>query len=115
MIKTFAPELSDLDDTADVQPSIDQAERRTNRIQWGVKADDGVTYLVCHMLTIKKQIAKAGAQAKGALTSQTVGPVSRSFSVAAPPFTDQWFASTEYGKAFVELRSTIVPDRIGCL
>lgn len=115
-IKAFAPEFSSFDDNADVQPAIDQAERRTNRTQWAGKADDGVTYLVCHLLTIKANIAKSGAAAKGPLTEQRAGPVARSFAnpFAGVPYTQAWFAHTLYGQAYVELRALIVPDRTVC-
>lgn len=109
-IKVHAPELSAIaDDT--VQLAIDRALRRTNVTAWAGKADDGVTLLVCHMLTLGVRIAASGAQARGALTSQTVGPLSRSF--AAPPvtMTDAWLASTQYGQEYAELRSTVFACR----
>lgn len=114
-LKAFAPELSTLDDTTVVQPAIDRAERRTARDAWGVKADDGVTLLACHMLTLGVRIAATGAQARGPLTSETVGPLSRSF--ASPPvvLSDAWLASSSYGQEYAELRSLIFADRVGAL
>ncbi len=115
-IKAFAPELSTLDDEDDVQPAIDMAERRTNRKAWASKADDAVTYLVCHMLTLAARIAVSGAQARGPLTSETVGPLSRSFAVpGSVTLSSAYLASTTYGQAYAELRSGVFSDRVGTL
>ncbi len=117
-IMTFAPEFTTVDDDeiATITAAIAQAERRTNRTNWGVIADDGVTYLVCHMLTLAARIAVSGAQARGPLTSETVGPLSRSFAVpGSVTLSSAYLASTTYGQAYAELRSGVFSDRVGTL
>lgn len=106
----FAPELASVDE-AIVTAAVDAAYRRTNVAAWAGKVDDGVNNLAAHMLTLGVRIAASGAQARGALTSQTVGPLSRSF--AAPPVTmsDAWLASTTYGQAYAELKATVFACR----
>lgn len=115
-IKAFATELTSLDDDDDVQPAIDMAERRTNRTQWGVKADDGVTYLVCHMLTLLKKIRDAGSASgvQGPITSKRAGPVGLTYGDAGASqaaFTDGWYTLSTYGAAYVNLRGTLVMKR----
>lgn len=114
-IKTFAPEFVALTDPV-VQAAIDQAERRTSRTQWAGKADDGVTYLTCHLLAVAAQVASSGSGGQGALTSQRVGPLARSFAnpFEGAPYTQAWFALSKYGLAYVEIRSLVFVDRIGC-
>ncbi len=111
-VKTFAPEFDALDD-ADIDLVIARVERRTNREAWGVKADDGVLFLVCHYLTIAARIAATGAQARGPLTSETVGPLSRTFaSPGALSLTNAFLASSTYGQAYTELRGLVFASRV---
>ncbi len=114
------PEFATLTDP-DVQLFIDQAERRTARTNWGVKADDGVKYLTAHLLTMRARATGTtpgggGAGVRGPMASETVGSLSRSFSnVTAAPWTNAWLESTAWGSAYAELRSLVFSDRIGAL
>jgi len=109
----FAPEFTSTD-TGVIQSAIDMAERRTAREQWLSKADDGVSMLAAHILTLK---ARPTQEAKGPITAEAVQPASRAY--AAPqnvPWGEAWFASTNYGQEYIALRAQIFSDRIGdCL
>lgn len=124
-IRTLAPEFAALAD-GDIQPWIDMAERRTNRPAWGVKADDGITFLTLHWLSIRAQAESAGSGGGGAgmiqgpITSETVGPLSRSYAVVSAassgaPYTEGWYTLSSWGLAYAELRRTVFADRVGCL
>lgn len=109
----FDPTFNSVDNTI-LQARIDEAERRTNRAAWGVKADDGVCYLVAHMLTMRASATATAALPRGPLTSETVGPLSRSFAApTAAPWSAAWFGGSTWGQTYVELRSLIFADRVG--
>lgn len=120
-VKAMAPEFDAVDDAV-IEAWIERVENRTNRTAWGSKADDGVTFLVLHWLTIRAQqeaSGAGGAQVQGPVTSETVGPLSRSFaapaaSSSAAPYSDAWLGLSSWGLAHLELRGTLFPVRIGC-
>ncbi len=92
---------------------IAEVERRTNRTQWGIKADDGVIFLTAHMILMNDKAAKGQAGSmKGPLTSETVGPLSRSYAAPqAIPFSQQWYALTTWGAMYWNLLSTVLFTR----
>lgn len=114
--------FADVDDD-DVQAAIDRAERRTNRTAWGVQADDGVDLLVAHILTMDARAAAAttpatsgGATARGPLTSETVGPLSRSFASpggsTSGTYDDAWLMMTGWGAQYLSMRQYVFADRV---
>lgn len=115
-VKAVATELTAILD-ATIDGFIAMAERRTNRTNWGAKADDGVIFLAAHLTTMQAKAASAGVNGnavKGPLTSETVGPLSRSFDAGgsgSAPWSDAWLSGSPWGIAYVELRALVMSDR----
>lgn len=103
---------------------LEQAEERTARDIWGAKADWAVLYLAAHLLYLdvrdnESAIVGGGGAAPayaGAIASESVGPISRSFGAGggatftqggANAYADETLATTPWGKKLVELRKTI--------
>ena len=106
-IKDRFDQFDDLDaDVIDL--AIAESERRINRGQWGPsKADDGVSYLTCHLLTLGQ---KGDALAPGPMTSKRVGGVAAAF--ATPEiFKRSALSATAHGRYFLDLQSTLFPTR----
>ncbi len=113
--KTFFDPVFDDADEGVLQTRIDEAERRTNRTAWGSRADDGISYLVAHALAVSADLA-SGAAARGPLTSETMGPESRSYAApTAAPYTQAWYGLSGYGQAYQDLRALVFADRVGDL
>lgn len=110
---------------ATVERFLGYAEDRVARDVWGSKADQGVIYLAAHLLTedhilnstpIVSPTSASGAGYAGAITSESMGPLSRSFgagtglaaSSGAGAFNDEALATTGWGKRFVALRSELL-------
>lgn len=112
-IQTFAPLLADVDEDT-IQAAIDEAERNTYRTAWGARADDGIKNLTAHLLTVNEKLAAlASAQVTGPITSQGVGPLSRSFAVAAAvPYEHYWYTLTTYGQRYLTLVGSIFANRV---
>ena len=112
-LTTAFPEFASTDDEV-IEAAIERAERRTNRAAWGVKADDGVILLACHMLAMNARSAGGSSSPAGVLASETVGPLSRTY--AAPTGTlstgDAWIGATIYGQAYLELRGLVFAPRV---
>jgi hypothetical protein len=99
-------------DDAVITSLIAEVERRTSRTQWGEKADDGVIYLTAHMALMNAKAAAGQSTVKGPLTSETVGPLSRSFAApVAMPFSQQWYAQTSWGLMYWGLMSLVLSQR----
>lgn len=106
-----------------VQDAIDRAERRTNRSAWASIADDGVNLLTAHFLimdarnAVGSTVATTSPTLRGAMTSEAIGPLSRSFasvggsSVSSSAF-DSWLALTGFGQEYLALRSGVFADRV---
>lgn len=112
-------------DDAVITARIAEVENRTNRDAWGSKADSGVIFLVAHMLLLDKRAldGKAG-QFKGPLTSESVGPLSRSFAspLGRGNEQDAWLMQTQWGMQYLELRKLVFamrtdfdPNSSGCV
>ena len=83
-----------------ISPSILEAEREVNESAFGDRYDDALKYLAAHLLAAMRQ----GSQgASGAVVSETVGPISRSYGAAAITSSDA-LESTSYGRRYVEIR-----------
>lgn len=106
-------------DEGNITAAIARAENRTNRSAWASTADDGVDLLTAHMLTMDARAASStpatsgGAGARGPMTSESVGPLSRSFAApASVAWTDAWLAQTGWGAEYLSLRSLVFACRV---
>ncbi len=91
-----------------------QAQRQVNYTEWGSLADDGVKYLTAHLTTVAvRASASGGAIPRGPLTSETVGPLSRSYAApAASSGADGELGSTTYGQRYLALRALSFASRV---
>jgi len=106
---------------------LEQAEECTEREFWGTKADLAVLLLTAHFLHCDirdNETAIVGAPAgastptyAGAIASESVGPVTRSFGAGggasfvqggAAAFSDEAMATTPWGQRYIELRQTLL-------
>jgi hypothetical protein len=73
--------------------------------QWGDQRDLALGYLICHVLKIDAQ------GGNGAVTSEKIGDITRSYARAGSSDKESPFASTSYGQMFLLLQSQtcIVP------
>ncbi len=94
-------------DAGTVTAAIEEAERSTNRAHFGGRADDAVKYLAAHIL---HQDAGGAGAAAGPMTSETKGPISRSFAVSSTSSDPR--ASTAYGRRYLELLQTTFAGRV---
>jgi hypothetical protein len=106
-VKAIATEFESVDDEV-VELLILQAENRMNAAVWGSKFQDGQIYLTAHLLFL--YVHQSGTGNNGAVTSETVGPLSRSFSIG------EWdkegtLGSTSWGREYVTLRKSLFPAR----
>lgn len=87
--------------------AIAQAEGCINRDQWGEnRANEAVLYLASHFLVTNP---RGSGDEPGARTAEGEGQLSASYSVAA--WMQGPFASTAYGRMYLELRRTAFPER----
>ena len=91
---------------ASVDAFLAEAARRINAAAWSAKADDGLIQLTAHLM---KVAALGSGAAVGAVVSEKVGAVSRSY--AAPTDVDTDYATTAYGRAYLSLLRTIFVPR----
>lgn len=72
---------------------------------WGAAAQYATALLTAHMIAAGGGAGGSGGAAGGALSSESVGDLSRSFSTVGSAGTgDQEYMTTRYGIAYVELR-----------
>ncbi len=110
-VKALATELASVAD-ATITTWIAIVERQINRAAFGVKADDAVTYLTSHYVTINEKAATGASGTVGTVTSRKVGDVSTSFSTPANLSTsDAMLSSTMWGQLYLNLRSGTFADR----
>lgn len=70
---------------------------------WGTRLDRGAKYLVAHWMTVST--GNAGGALKGAVLSESVGGISRTY--AQPTATRGTYASTSYGAEFLRLQRLV--------
>lgn len=93
----IAPELSTVA-TATQNLLLVIVDRQIDGEVWGSYADDGALYLAAHLGTL----ANGGAAGAGPVTSETLGPMSRSYGM--PSGVSGTFGTTRYGVMFEQLR-----------
>lgn len=112
----IAPALDTL--TSEQQAAIlTHVELRVSPAKWGKLVALGQTYLAAHLGMLLQRAGEAtGGQTVGPVVSETVGPVSRTFSVlstfAAATSGDGAYTSTDWGQQYLELRNSL-PTRFG--
>ncbi len=105
-VKEIATEFAAVAD-ARVDLFLSEAETRTNRGNWGNKADRGVIYLTAHLLQMDDLQSAAPA---GPLTARRVHDVSWAYGASA--FSDEAMGNTAWGRRYIELRSLIFSRRV---
>jgi len=100
-IKEFAPELQSESETR-ISMFIEFGKTFVNETKWANKFKLGHILITCHLITM----ANRGGQG-GAVTSERVGELARSYGQASGNGTDE-LASTSYGQQFVMLRKTLL-------
>jgi hypothetical protein len=91
-----------------------EAEKQIDRAVWGERASLAVSLLTAHMLAedvAANATLPGSASSGGSVTSESVGPLSRSFgafsSAGAAAYDDELFAGTPWGRRFVQLRGQL--------
>lgn len=79
---------------------------------WGAGIELGRAWLAAHLGTLYQR-GSSSSPAAGAVTSESVGDVSRSY--AAPAAGSDVLSSTPYGQEFVRLRDSFVVARLGAV
>ncbi len=105
-VKEIATEFAAVAD-ARVDLFIAQAERRTNRTNWGNKADDGVIYLTAHLLKLDEL---QGAAPAGPITARRVHDVSWAYAKTGSGDGDN-LDSTAWGRRYKEIRKLVFSCR----
>lgn len=91
------------------------AEELTSRDAWGAKSGHAVALMAAHLLydDILANVAPvpAGGYA-GAVTSESVGPISRSFGATSGQgsgsFDDESLATTPWGRRLIQMRRSLM-------
>lgn len=113
-VKAVATEFAAVDD-GDIQPFIDQAERRTNRDAWGSRADDGVIYLTAHLMLLSNVLGLGGSSAglSTGVTLEKVDDLTRQYAAASQfiPASEAAMSRTKWGSAYLELLALVFGDR----
>lgn len=100
-IKAFAPELQSESD-ARIGMFIEFGKTFVNESKWSNKYKLGLILISCHLITIANRGGTGGA-----VTSERVGELARSYGQASGNGTDE-MASTSYGQQFLMLRKTLL-------
>ena len=87
---------------ARVQLFLDDAALQINASAWGLKTDLGIYYLAAHSLAIDNATGFTGGTF-GAVTSESVGQVSRSYSSGGMSGSSAEFGATKYGMNYYRL------------
>jgi hypothetical protein len=114
-VQVIAPELTDTAVPTGTQSVLlAMVDRQIDDEAWGELADDGRTYLAAHMGTVYVTTAGGGAGSAGSVISESVGPLSRSYSSAAQSggSIDQLLGTTRYGIWYLHL-VRLLPSSLG--
>lgn len=94
---------------AKVNAFITIATRRVSACAWGENATYATALLTAHMIASTGGIGGSGGGAGGALTSESVGEISRSFgTIGSPDSSDAEYLTTRYGAEYVALRNQTI-------
>lgn len=110
------PEFSAVD-PGEIDRYIAEAERNTNRAQWGGKADDSVAYLTAHLMSIFGATTTSGdacgcpgLDEPGPVTAEREGQVSAAYRVP-DLYAKNEYGTTKYGRRYLTLLQTIFVTR----
>lgn len=106
-VKAVATEFASTADVT-VDAAVSLAEERTNRDVWGGRADISVIYLAAHLLKLDSQQSSSAIYP---ISSETVGPVSRSYAVHSTAHEGD-LNSTIWGKRYMGLLNTLMVPRV---
>lgn len=111
-----------------VDTALALAEEMTSRTAWGgaYKAGMAVCLMAAHLLWLEAETntedptEAAGSTYAGAVTSETVGPVSRSYGAKASgfkaggdsAFDGEVLAQSPFGKRLIQMRKTVMVRRV---
>lgn len=95
-----APELASLSDSAFTTAIADAALQLAPDF-WGDILDLATVYLCAHMLAVQNPSVVSGGA--GPVSSESVGPISRSYAVKAVDDAEE-YATTRWGLEYVRLR-----------
>lgn len=111
-VKELFPELAAIAD-ATVQRWLSFAEAKHNAAAFGVKSDYALKCLAAHLVELDKRRQAGATGSVAVVSSRTVGDVSTTYAVPASSSTaDAALGSTLYGQMYLDLRSSIFPDRV---
>lgn len=106
-VKEIATEFAAVADTR-VDLFISEAETRTNRANWGGKADRGVIYLTAHLLKLDEL---QGAAPAGPITARRVHDVSWAYGKTGSGDGDN-LDSTAWGRRYKQMRRSVFSVRV---
>lgn len=107
-VQAIAPELTDTAVPTGTQAVfLAMVDRQVDDDVWSDLANDGRRYLAAHM----GALYAAGGIAPGAVVSEAVGPLSRSYSVASTGETGS-LATTKYGLWYLQM-VRLLPTALG--
>ena len=89
--------------SAEIERASDDAELQINATAWGTKANLATIYLAAHFLSAWNPDL---AIAAGAVSSETVGEVSRTYAVGSAPAAGD-YGSSRWGVEYKRLMRTI--------
>lgn len=103
----IAPELSTFP-AAQGALWLEIAKEQIGLARWGTRASLGHMLLTAHLISASAQAAAAaiGSGSSGPIASESVGPASRSYAVAAA--SDESLSTTSYGREYMALRRVIM-------
>ncbi len=99
-VQAIAPELTDTAVPTGTQAVLlSMVDRQIDDDAWDDLADDGRRYLAAHMGTVYVTTAGGSAASVGAVISESVGPMSRSYASArtSAGSLDPLLGTTRYG------------------
>jgi hypothetical protein len=117
-VQVIAPELTNTAVPTGTQAVLlEMVDRQIDDDVWLDLADDGRRYLAAHMGTIYVQTSGGGAASVGTVSSETVGPMSRSYvtntsSASTAGSVDAMLGTTRYGIWYLHM-IRLLPSLMG--
>ena len=102
-VVAIAPELSAVTDDR-LAVFLAHSELLTSFSAFGTRATLAQALLVAHLLTLFPADGSGGGVGRGAVTSETVGSVSRSYAAPAGGASSLDLEATRYGRMYLALR-----------
>lgn len=88
--------------------ALEDAALQINRRAWGRKADLGTLYLAAHMMAVDDLALAGSGGAQGAVLSETVGSISRTYASPGATYgVTGEFGTTKYGLMYMRLKSQV--------